>query len=76
MALSSFTLQTWIFVNTNFLSLLKHISDDEKEDFDFDFDNVNIDDIFQNSLVGVQKYLFNTNSKKKEQASRKLKKSV
>lgn len=76
MALSNFTLQQWIFVNTNFLGLLKYIPDDEKEDFDFNFENVNTSNIFKNCLIGAQKYLFNTDYKKINQSSQKLKKLV
>ncbi|XP_026816393.1 putative fatty acyl-CoA reductase CG5065 [Rhopalosiphum maidis] len=75
-ALSTFTLQTWTFVNTNFLRLLTYIPDDEKEDFDFNFENINTEDIFKNCLIGTQKYLFNTNPKKIKQAKNKLKKLV
>jgi len=76
MALSTFTLQTWTFVNTNFLRLLTYIPDDEKDDFDFNFENINTEDIFKNCLIGTQKYLFNTNPKKIKQAKNKLKKLV
>lgn len=76
MALSTFTLQTWTFVNTNFLRLLTYIPDDEKDDFDFYFDNINVEDIFINCLIGTQKYLFNTDPKRMTQARNKLKKSV
>lgn len=76
MALSFFTLQTWTFKNTNFLNLLTYISDDEKDDFDFNFDNLNVEDTFINVLTGTQKYLFNTNSMKAEEAKNRLEKSV
>lgn len=76
MALSYFTLQTWTFVNTNFLGLLKHIPDAERVDFDFSFDDVDVADIFKNSLIGTQKYLFNADPKKIIQTKKKLKKLV
>ncbi|XP_029343509.1 fatty acyl-CoA reductase 1 [Acyrthosiphon pisum] len=76
MALSNFTLQTWTFKNTNFLSLLTHIPEDEKDDFDFDFNDVNVEDTFITCLTGAQKYLFNTNPNKIKQARKKMKKLV
>ncbi|XP_022171253.1 putative fatty acyl-CoA reductase CG5065 isoform X1 [Myzus persicae] len=76
MALSTFTLQTWTFKNTNFLDLLTHIPDDEKDDFDFRFDDLNVEDAFITCLTGAQKYLFNTNPNKIKQAKKKLKKLV
>lgn len=76
MALSYFSLQTWEFINTNFLGLLEHIPDSEKEDFDFSFDNVNPEDTFKNVVIGTQKYLFNTNPEKMIEAKSKLKKLV
>lgn len=75
-ALSYFTLQTWTFVNDNFLGLLEHIPDAEKEEFDFAFDQVDVATTFQNVLIGTQKYLFNTNPNKIMQAKKKLRKSV
>lgn len=75
-ALSYFTLQTWTFVNNNFLGLLEQIPDTEKDDFDFAFDNVDAPATFKNVLIGTQKYLFNTNPKKIVQAKKKLRKSV
>lgn len=76
MALSYFTLQTWTFKNSNFLSLLKCIPDSEKQDFDFSFDHFDTDIIFKNVLVGIQKYLFHTNPKEMKQAAKKLNKLV
>lgn len=76
MALSAFTLQSWTFKNTNFLSLIRHIPDDEKDDFDFQFDDINVEDTFITCLTGTQKYLFNTNQNKITEARKKLKKSV
>lgn len=75
-ALSYFTLQTWTFVNNDFLGLLKHIPDAEKEDFDFAFDHLDVPATFKDVLIGTQKYLFNTNPKKITQAKKKLRKSV
>jgi len=76
MALSNFTLQTWTFNNTNFLSLLTHIPEDEKDDFDFEFNDINVEATFITCLTGAQKYLFNTNPNKITQAKKKMKKSV
>lgn len=76
MGLSHFTLQTWTFVNTKFLGLLKHIPDDEKKDFDFRFDHYDSEVVFRGCLIGTQKYLFNTNPEKKIQTLKKLNKSV
>lgn len=76
MALSYFTLQTWTFKNTNFLSLLTCIPDSEKQDFDFAFEHLDGEDVFKNSLIGTQKYLFHTNPKKIKQATKKLKRQV
>lgn len=76
MALSYFTLQTWTFVNNNFLGLLKHIPDTEKDEFDFTFDHLDPPATFKHVLIGAQKYLFNTNPKKIIQAKKQLKKSV
>lgn len=76
MALSTFTLQTWTFKNTNFLNLLTHIPEDEKDEFKFNFEDINVEDTFITCLTGVQKYLFNTDPHKKTQARNNLKKSV
>lgn len=76
MALSTFTTQSWTFVNTNFLGLLQHIPDTDKEDFDFAFEHVNPDEYFSNCVIGTQKYLFNTNLAQITQARKKLKKLV
>lgn len=76
MAVSTFTLNTWTFVNTNFLGLLAHIPDNEKEDFDFDFEDIIAEEVFIKCLIGAQKYLFNTNPNKIIQARRKLKKLI
>jgi len=77
MSLSFFTLQTWTFKNTKFLNLFTHVPDAEKDDFYFNLDEVeNVENIFINVLTGTQKYLFNTNSKKAEQAKNRLEKSV
>ncbi|XP_015373241.1 PREDICTED: putative fatty acyl-CoA reductase CG5065, partial [Diuraphis noxia] len=76
MALSSFTLQSWTFKNTSFLSLITHIPDNEKGDFDFKFDHINVEDTFITCLTGTQKYLFNTNPNKITEARKKLKKLV
>lgn len=76
MALSFFTLQTWVFVNTNFLALNDQIPELEKKDFDFDLKNIDAEDTFKNVVIGSQKYLFKTNPKKIGKAKRKLKKLV
>lgn len=74
--MSYFTLQSWIFANENFLSLLNHIPSTEKDDFDYDFRDLSAETAFENCLVGTQKYLFNTNSNNRTQARRNLKRLV
>lgn len=76
MSLSFFTLQTWTFKNTKFLNLFTHVPDAEKDDFYFNFDDLNVESVFINVLTGTQKYLFNTNSMKAEQAKNRLKKLI
>lgn len=76
MELSPFTLNTWTFVNTGFLGLLKYIPDTEKQDFDFSFNTINTEDMFKECIIGTQKYLFNTNPEKIEGAIKKLKRLI
>lgn len=75
-ALSTFTCQSWTFVNINFMSLLNYIPTSEKTDFDFSFDNVSQDIFFGICVVGSQKYLFHSNPKNNAQTKKKLKMSV
>lgn len=74
--LSYFSLQTWTFVNKNFLNLLEHIPENEKKDFDFSFEHIRTNLLFKNVFIGTQKYLFYTNPEKKNQAIKKLKRLV
>lgn len=76
MELSTFTLNTWTFVNTGFLGLLEHIPDAEKPDFDFSFNTVDPEIVFKECIIGVQKYLFNTNPEKNRNATKKLKRLI
>ncbi|XP_050438687.1 putative fatty acyl-CoA reductase CG5065 [Adelges cooleyi] len=75
-ALSRFSTKSWIFENNNFLKLLNHIPEVNQEDFNFKFENEDVDKFFQNSVIGTQKYLFNTNPHKNLQAKKTLKKLV
>lgn len=74
--LSYFTLQTWTFVNKNFLNLLEHIPENEKKDFDFSFEHLSTDTVFENVYVGVKKYIFYSNLQKNNQAIKNLRRLV
>lgn len=75
MALSYFSLQTWTFDNTNFLSLLNRIPDSENQDFNFKIDDFDFHVVVKNLLIGSQKYLFrnSTDPRKIKQATIRLK---
>jgi len=72
MAMAYFITQAWTFGNTNFLDLINHVPENEKQEFDCSLNFLNNEQIFKNSLIGTQKYLFKSNPKLKEQAIKKL----
>lgn len=74
--LSYFTLQTWTFVNKNFLNLLVHIPENEKKDFDFSFENLKVEGMYNTVFTGVQKYLLHVNPQKKNLAIKNLRRLV
>ncbi|VVC29754.1 Male sterility, NAD-binding,NAD(P)-binding domain,Forkhead-associated (FHA) domain,Fatty acyl-CoA [Cinara cedri] len=71
-ALSYFTLQTWTFVNTNLLDLIKHIPASELEDFSFEFEHVDTELVYLSHLIGIQKYLFHSDTNNKTKTIQKL----
>lgn len=60
LALSHFTAKNWIFINNNFLELIKYIPPTDKKDFDFNFENIKPEEYFCNAILGGHQYLLKT----------------
>lgn len=69
-ALSYFTTQSWKFDNKNFLGLIDKIPEEDRKEFNYEFKDVDVNKFFENAAVGAQKFLFNVDSSRLENARR------
>ncbi|KAJ9576068.1 hypothetical protein L9F63_007033, partial [Diploptera punctata] len=69
---SYFTTRQWKFSNSNIQQLWKKLSPEDRLIYDFDFNNLQWDDYFRDTIIGVRTYILKEDPKTVPQAKRRI----